>query len=189
MIKLYGAPRTRATIAKWYLEELKVPYEFVQLNMKRGEHLQLEFRAINPFGKVPAIQDGEVTLWESGAILLYLDRTYGPDKSEGDRSLDVQWSHFANATLAVGLFVDDRREKETPRILGPLNTYLSEQDYLVGGTFGVSDVAVGSLLFYLPLFFKMDLSDYPAVQAYMKRLGDRPAFQATLGARYTNSLK
>ncbi|MGD1938565.1 MAG: glutathione S-transferase family protein [Cyanophyceae cyanobacterium] len=182
-LKLYGAPRTRAAIAQWYLEELKIPYEYVQLDMKRGENLAADFRAINPFGKVPAIDDGKVTLWESGAILLYLDRAYGPEKSEGDRALDTQWVHFANATLAVGLFVDDRREKETPRLLEPLNQILGDRNYLTGSVFGVADVAVGSLLFYLPIFFKMDLSDYPAVQAYMKRLGDRPAFKASVGAR------
>ena len=183
MLKLYGAPRTRAMITQWYLEELEVSYEFVQLDMKQGEHLESDFRAINPFGKVPAIQDGETTLWESGAILLYLDRTYGPDKSEEDRAIDVQWVHFANATLAVGLFVEDRREKETPKLLEPLDQHLSKQDYITGAEFGVVDVAVGSLLFYLPLFFQMDLSDYPAVQRYMQRLGDRPAFQKTMGAR------
>ncbi len=182
-LKLYGAPRTRAAIAQWYLEELNVPYEFVQLDMKQGEHLTANFRQINPFGKVPAMEDGDVTLWESGAILLYLDRTYGPEKSEGDRAVDIQWVHFANATLALGLFVEDRREKETPRLLEPLNQLLGDRDYLTGSNFGVADVAVGSLLFYLPVFFKMDLSDYPAIQAYMKRLGDRPAFQASVGAR------
>lgn len=72
MLKLYGGARSRASIVQWYLEELGIPYEFVLLDMQAGEHLLPEFLAINPIGKVPAIADGNFTLWESGAILLYL---------------------------------------------------------------------------------------------------------------------
>jgi len=76
MLKLYGSLFSRASIIKWYLEELNVPYEFVNLDMKAGEHLKPDFLAINPIGKVPAIVDGELKLWESGAILLYLAQKY-----------------------------------------------------------------------------------------------------------------
>ncbi len=69
MLKLYGGARSRASIVHWYLEELKVPYEFVKLDMQAGEHLKPEYLAINPVGKVPAIVDGDFKLWESGAIL------------------------------------------------------------------------------------------------------------------------
>lgn len=67
MLKLYGGARSRASIVKWYLEELAIPYEFVLLDMQAGEHRQPEFLAINPMGKVPAIADGDFYLWESGA--------------------------------------------------------------------------------------------------------------------------
>jgi glutathione S-transferase len=76
MIKLYGGTFSRASIVHWYLEELEIPYEFVKLDMKAGEHLKPEFLAINPMGKVPAIADGDFILWESGAILLYLADKY-----------------------------------------------------------------------------------------------------------------
>ncbi|MHC5831419.1 MAG: glutathione S-transferase N-terminal domain-containing protein, partial [Nostoc sp.] len=51
MLKLYGSNRSRASIVHWYLEEIKVPYEFVKLDMQAGEHRQPEYLAINPFGK------------------------------------------------------------------------------------------------------------------------------------------
>ena len=70
-MKLYGGAQSRAAIVRWYLEELGIPYEFVLLDMKAGEHRQPDFLGINPMGKVPAITDGEFKLWESGAILLY----------------------------------------------------------------------------------------------------------------------
>lgn len=69
MLKLYGGARSRASIVQWYLEELGEPYEFVLLDMQSGEHRQPDFLAINPFGKVPTIVDGDLKLWESGAIL------------------------------------------------------------------------------------------------------------------------
>lgn len=62
MIKLYGGSRSRASIVQWYLEELAIPYEFILLDMKQGEHLQSDFLQINPFGKVPAIIDKDFQL-------------------------------------------------------------------------------------------------------------------------------
>ena len=76
-LKLYGGLRSRAAIVQWYLEELGVPYEYILLDMKAGEHKQPEYLSINPMGKVPAIVDGDFKLWESGAILVYLANKYG----------------------------------------------------------------------------------------------------------------
>ncbi len=76
MLKLYGGTRTRASKVQWYLEELSIPYEFVLLDLAAGEHQKPEYLAINPMGKVPAIVDGDLKLWESGAILLYLAEKY-----------------------------------------------------------------------------------------------------------------
>ena len=72
MLKLYGGAPSRASIVRWYLEEVGVPYEFVKLDLQAGEHRQPEYLTINPIGKVPAIVDGDLQLWESGANLLYL---------------------------------------------------------------------------------------------------------------------
>jgi glutathione S-transferase len=77
MLKFYGGARSRASIVQWYLEELAISYEFVLLDMQNAEHRKPEFLFINPMGKVPAITDGDFALWESGAILLYLDEKYG----------------------------------------------------------------------------------------------------------------
>jgi glutathione S-transferase len=114
MIKLYGGARSRASIVKWYLEELQAPYELQLLDMKVGEHLQPEFLAINPFGKVPAIADGDFLLWESGAILLYLADKYAEVKTLEERAIASQWVLFANSTLGNGLFIAETREKEAP---------------------------------------------------------------------------
>ncbi len=70
-----------------------------------------------------------------------------------------------------------------PRLMTPLNEILQRQLFLVGGKFTVADIAVGSVLSFIPIMLKIDLSSYPAVFTYMKRLSERPAFQATIGSR------
>ncbi len=181
MLKLYGSTRSRASIVHWYLEEIKVPYEFVKLDMQAGEHLQPEYLAINPVGKVPAIVDGDFKLWESGAILLYLADKYSKSTlSPEERAVFSQWVLFANATLAPGIFQEASREREMPRLLTPLNEIFSKQPFLLGNEFTVADVAVGSVLNYIPMILKLDLSSYPAVLNYMKQLSERPAFQKSI---------
>ncbi|MHC0064939.1 glutathione S-transferase family protein [Nostoc sp. UIC 10890] len=184
MLKLYGGARSRASIVHWYLEELEVPYEFVKLDMQAGEHLKPEYLAINPVGKVPAIVDGDFQLWESGAILLYLADKYSKSTlSPQERAVFSQWVLFANATLGPGIFIEANREREMPRLLTPLNEIFSKQPFLLGDEFTVADVAVGSILNYIPIMLKLDLSSYPAVLSYMKQLSERPAFQKSIGGR------
>jgi len=60
---------------------------------------------------------------------------------------------------------------------------LAKQPFLLGDEFSVVDVAVGSILSYIPIMLKLDLSEYPAVVDYMKRLSERPAFQKAIGGR------
>lgn len=181
MLKLYGGARSRASIVKWYLEELAIPYEFVLLDMPAGEHLKPEFLAINPMGKVPAIADGDFYLWESGAILLYLAEKYDKTNfSLEQRATSAQWTLFANSTLATGVFIEANREREMPKLLTALDKILAQQPYLLGEEFSVADVAVGSMLAYIPIMLKLDLSAYANVMTYMQRLGERPAFQKAM---------
>ena len=184
MLKLYGSVRSRASIVHWYLEELGVPYEFVNLDMQAGEHLQPAYLAINPVGKVPAIVDGDFQLWESGAILLYLADKYARTPlSPERRAVFSQWVLFANATLGPGIFGEENREREMPRLLTPLNEIFSKQPFLLGDEFTVADVAVGSILNYIPMMLKLDLSSYPEVLNYMKQLSERPAFKKSISGR------
>jgi glutathione S-transferase len=177
MLKVYGGARSRASIVLWYLEELQAPYEFVMLDMQQGEHRQQPFLSINPFGKVPAIVDGEHQVFESGAILLYLADKYQKMPADlGQRGLIYQWVLFSNATLGQGIFNEATREQELIRMLTPLERRLQTQLYLLGNEFTVVDIAVGSLLYFIPVMLPVDLSPYPAVVAYLERLKGRPAF-------------
>ncbi|MEA5517086.1 glutathione S-transferase family protein [Nodularia sp. UHCC 0506] len=184
MLKLYGGARSRASIIQWYLEELAVPYEFVMLDMQAGEHKQPEYLKINPMGKVPAIVDGDFQLWESGAILLYLADKYSKTPlSPEERGIFSQWVLFSNATLGTGIFIEANREREMPRLLTPLNEIFERQSFLLGDEFTVADVAVGSILAYIPIMLKLDLSAYPGVLNYIQRMSERPAFQKSIGGR------
>jgi glutathione S-transferase len=183
MIKLYGGARSRASIVQWYLEELGCPYEFILLDMQAREHRQPAFLAINPFGKVPAIVDGDVTLWESGAILLYLAERYGGADTLEERAILAQWVIFANATFATGIFVETSREKELPNLFGTLSQRLADRPFLLGDRFTAADVALGAYLAYIPMMLKIGYDDYPVLQAYLNRMMERPSFQRSLGAR------
>jgi glutathione S-transferase len=178
MLKLYGGAFSRAAIVQWYLEELPLPYEFVLLDMKAGEHLAPAYREINPFGKVPAIVDGDFILWESGAILLYLAQKYG---HETDQKLTIamQWVLFANATLS-SVLIEANREQEMPRLAQPLDQILQRQQFLNGAGLSVADVAVGSTLAYISMMLKVDWGEYVGIADYIQRLKTRPAFQNTI---------
>jgi glutathione S-transferase len=180
MLKLYGGARSRATIIQWQLEELAIPYEFVMLDMQAGEHRQEAFLGINPFGKVPAIVDDDIKLWESGAILLYLAQKYSPVKYSPEQQAEfAQWILFANATLGPGIFVEANREKEMPRLMTGLNGIFEHQPFLMGNEFTVADIAVASILSYIPMLLKIDLSEYTYIAKYMQQMQERPAFAKT----------
>ena len=184
LLRLYGGPRTRATIIQWHLEELDVPYQYISLDLSKDEHRQPEYLEINPIGKVPAIVDQDFILWESGAILIYLAEKYAQeDVPLETRAQFNQWVLFANATLGPGLFNPERREREIPRLLPPLNQILQKQPFLMGEELTVADIAVASYLYYAVRLLSLDFKDYPAVEQYLDKLSMRPAFQKTLGQR------
>jgi len=177
MIKLYGGSQTRAAIIRWYLEELGIPYEFVLMDMKAGDHKKTEFLAINPMGKVPAIVDGDCKIWESGAILLYLADSQGQLPADaGQRGLIYQWVLFANSTLTQAM-IAEARETQLPKILAALDGVLEGKTFLVGDNLTVADVAIGSILSYAQMLFQIDFSPYPHIQAYLTAMTQRPAFR------------
>src|SRR5262245_65462598 len=102
MTKLYGVRQSRAMRSLWALEELGVPYEHVPIDFVT-EAKKPEFKAINPNGKIPALVDGEVTLFESLAINLYLAKKYDkagiqPATLE-DEARAIQWSVWATTEI------------------------------------------------------------------------------------------
>lgn len=183
-LKLYGGKGTRSTLIEWYLQEMGVSYDLIPVDLKSGKHLEADYLALNPMGKVPALTDGELTLWESGAILLYLASKYDSNsQSLESQGQFYQWVLFANATLGLGIFLEERREKELPRLLGGLNSVLTDKSFLVNNQFTVADVAVGSYLAYGVFMLQLTYEEYPAVRDYIRSIMSRPAFLNTIGQR------
>lgn len=183
-LKLYGGVKTRTPMVQWYLEELGIPYEYISLNISAGENRKPEYLAINPMGKVPAILDGNLKLWESGAILLYLAEKYQKKPTLLDESAQVmQWVFFANATLSPALFIEETRKTEMPGLLAALNQILQNKLFLVGNNLSAADIAVVSYLYYAKILVRVDYSQYPAINSYLDTMTIRPAFKNTLGKR------
>ena len=189
-IILYGGPQTRASMPRWYMEELGIPYELVELSLANGQHLKDDFLSINPFGKLPAMKDDSILdkngqpliLFESGAILLHLAEHYGGEVMRpGDRSSISQWTHFANSTLAFAIFVPDQKTKVLPRLLNQLNSEVAK-GYFINNKWGAADCAISSYLAYIKLFFpNEDLSAFPAVETLIQTTRERPAYKKAMG--------
>ena len=185
-------PATRGKVVEWYAAELGLSRERelrVELvDMERGEHKAAGFVGDFPLGQLPALRDPEegACVWESNALLLYLADKHGAlGRSLRARGDAYTWTTFASATLGPALFLPDVRKRSMESVLGALDGVLASRDYLASdGVFSVSDVAVGAILLYVPFMFPdLDLSPWPAVTAFMRRLSAREAYQATLGAR------
>jgi glutathione S-transferase len=182
-LTLYSNPRSRSNIVRWYLEERGLAYDQQLIDLAAGEHLQPAYQQIHPFRKLPALEDEGLIVWESGAILLYLAEKCGEITAPQPRAIAAQWVLFANSTLGNSLFLAHLREKEMPRLLGDLQTWLRTRPFVMGEDFGVADVAVGAMLAYGPPMAGIQYDDYPVVQAYVQKLTERPAYQSTIGSR------
>ncbi len=193
MIKLYGVPRSRTARAIWMLEELQIPYENVPVSFIE-ESRKPEYMKINPNGHIPALQDGDLTLFESLAINLYLARKYDkglwPKTIEGEAKA-YQWSIWAMTELEEPLLTvllnraflpetqrDAKKADEAAeRVKTPLKVLEGQLtgDYLGGKDFTVADLNVASVLSWAPLG-GLDLSIVPKSQAWLGRCTARPGY-------------
>lgn len=195
-LTLYGGPRSRASMVRWYLEEKTLPYNVIEVDLAAGEQHQPGFKAINPFGKVPALVDssfllGEgqpLALFESGAILLHLADHHAKESAQPAwRSLTAQWILYANATLGPAMFAASTRPQEINRQLEALDALLAGGHSLLAAIadapdWGAADCAVQAYLAYLPLFCQeLDLSPFPAIQASIAATNARPAYRTAMG--------
>jgi glutathione S-transferase len=186
---------------QWVLEEIGLPYEYVQLDRSKGEHKAAAFLAINPNGKVPALVDDGVTYFESLAITMYLGDKYGIEKklwpaagSGQDRADALSWAAWSMTELHVfalryiyhGLdspisYKPDQRSKaaadfnhaSTMRNLAMLDARLATREHLLGA-FSLLDVLAGSTVrFGKGMGIATD--SYPHVNAWLARIAGRPA--------------
>jgi glutathione S-transferase len=201
MIKLYSWPMSSGTRIAWALEELALPYEYASLDAKKQEHRSTEMLALNPHGKIPVLVDGDLSLFESGAILLYLGSRYGVAKdlwpATGQAQADaVCWTVWAMTELGnymmqflyhgldtpVSYKAEDRSKAaaaynraQLDRLLDALEMRLEGSDYVMGA-FSLVDVAAASwLLFGTKVGFQLD--SHARVGKWCKRCAERAAFK------------
>ncbi|MCY1046065.1 glutathione S-transferase family protein [Corallococcus sp. bb12-1] len=191
-MKLYFAPRTRATRHRWLLEELEVPYELVKLDLAKQENRTPDYLALNPFGEVPVLVDGDVTLFESSAILLHLadrfpEKHLAPHPGSPERGPYLQWVLFAEVTLEPVVMEHHRNaqlpaeqkthlEKQHARldeVLTVIDNRLGGREFAVGNAFTTADLSLASVL-HLANTLKL-LEKYPRLTDYVMRHTKRPA--------------
>jgi glutathione S-transferase len=186
MLQLYGNPRSRAMRCLWMLEEVGTPYQLVEKTTRADDLQTPEYLRLNPNARIPTLVDGDLVLWESMAINLYLAQKYdGPMHCAGPDVLGLaaQWSVWAMleieglllhllehrallAEFARDPSVTERTELLLKKPLGVLNGALTPRGYLAGNSFTVADLNVAGILMWAKMA-RMDLSAYPELTRWL----------------------
>lgn len=193
---LYGVSGSRALRSIWAIEEVGVNYEHVPTHFSEDSKTP-EYMAINPNGRIPALVDGDVTLFESMAINLYLAKVYGGalyPSNPADEARAIQWSVWAiseieplQMQIVMQKFlvaeadrdqsVIDAAVESLQRPLKVLDDALANQAYLLGDEFTIADLNVAGVM----LLLKMASQDYSAhanVQRWADACYARPSLAA-----------
>ncbi|MEQ1576778.1 MAG: glutathione S-transferase family protein [Hyphomicrobium sp.] len=189
----YHAPQTRSSSILWLLEELGAKRKTHLLNLKKAEHKEPWYLAINPMGKVPAITHGGVPVTEAPAIAMYLadalpEAKLAPDVMDTARGTYLRWLVF-NSSCVEPALIDRalKREGGSPSMLpygdaattiDALAGALAKGPYILGDAFSAADVIIGSGVRWM-LMFKL-LPDRPEFTSYVERLSARPALQRAM---------
>jgi glutathione S-transferase len=175
-----------------YLSLLGLPYELVHVDVLKGAQKQPEFLAKNVFGQVPVIEDGDVTIADSNAILVYLGERYDeagrfwPRTAQGKAAVQ-RWFSVAAGQLAagpgaarlvriLGAKLDyERAVGVAKQLFQTLEAELSARDYLVGSTPTLADIAIYAYVARAPEG-DISLEPYPRLRAWLGRIEALPGF-------------
>ena len=202
MLQIYGNPRSRAIRCLWMLEEVGQPYQLVDKSTRADDLQASEYLRLNPNARIPTLVDGDVVLWESMAINLYLAQKYdGPMhcRDAAVLGLATQWSFWAMLELEHLLLnllehrallaefsrdpsAVERNELLLKRPLKVLNDALASRGHLAGTGFTVADLNVASILIWAKMA-RLDLSASPDLKRWLDACLARPAYQRLRAAR------
>jgi glutathione S-transferase len=194
-MRLYGYPNTRSTRALWALEEAAATYNYVQVNLLKGEGRSAAFLEINPGGKLPALVDGNLILTESAAICMYIADKFpaanlAPAHGSLQRAQFNQWCFFALSELEQPLWtlskhtfalpekyrvpeIMDTTRWEFARAATVLAAGLGEREFIVGDTLSVADILIANTLNWARAR-NVDVQP-TSLNAYADRMLARPA--------------
>ncbi len=192
-IKLYRYPLSgHSHRAQLFLSLLNLDAELVDVDLAAGEHKQEPFLAINPFGQVPALQDGDTTIADSNAILVYLAERYDHTNTwlpadplaaaQVQQFLSVAAGQLAYGPAAArlvnvfGASLNHDQAIETAHgLFRILENHLQGREWLVGGNPTVADVSLYTYTAHAPEG-DVTLDDYPALNAWLRRIETLPGF-------------
>ena len=187
-LTLFHSPNTRSAGVRILLEELGADYALHALNMKAGEQRGAAYLAINPMGKVPAIQHGDALVTEQVAVFLYLADLFpeaGLAPAIGDplRGPYLRWLVYYGSCFEPALVDKAMKREPAPPGTSPYGDYdtmlktltdqLAKGPYLLGDKFTAADVLWGTALTWTTMF-KL-VPELPVITTYMNRVNTRPA--------------
>jgi len=185
----------------WLCEELGLDYTLKVYDRDPVTRLApAEYKAIHPRGTAPVITDGDLVLSESGAIMDYILGRYGQGRlivppQSPDFPHYVFWMHFTNASLvssemirivtgALGIAADDPRlafsRARADNAFDLVEARLGQAPWFAGQDFTAADIMTVFALTTMRVFAPRDLGPYPNIRAYLKRVGERPAYQRAM---------
>jgi glutathione S-transferase len=194
-LTIYGSPMSRTFRVLWMAKELDLQYEHVPLDPRTGDTRKPDYLKINPNGHVPSIRDGDLVLWESLAINLYLAKKHGGPLAPANLAEEgkaLMWSMWAltelednivalvrNARMPADRKSDparvERAKEELKAPLGVLDAALARSQYLLGNHFSVADLNVAGVVAGLVLA-KFEITPWPKVAAWLQDCTGRKAF-------------
>ena len=193
MIDLYSWSTPNGRKVSIMLEECKLDYNLIPINIIKDEQFEKNFLSISPNNKIPAIYDHEtnVSMMESGAILLYLSEKTGVfyPKEDKDRWKRDEWLMFQMASLGPMLgqvhhfikfnagksaYAEERYHNEAKRIYGVLEKRLEESRYVAGNNYGIADISIWPWISRYE-WQNIDLNNFSNILRWYKEIASREA--------------
>jgi glutathione S-transferase len=201
LLRIHHLGHSQSERIIWLCEELEIPYE---LTLHTRDPVTIlsppALKALHPIGAAPVIEEDGLLLAESAAIVEYIIAKHGGGRlrlgpDHPDFAPYLYWFHFANGNLQpvmgrvmmvsrAGLAPDHPVQMAVQgrldRVIALIEARLSEADYLAGAEFTAADIMSVFSLTTMRLFQPLDLQPYPAIRAYLQRIGARPAYRRAM---------
>jgi glutathione S-transferase len=198
MLKLYHVPGSRSVRVRWFMEELGLEYELQTMPFDKAALQAPDYLKKSPLGKVPALEDGDSVLFESGAILEYLMEMYGEGRlkpATGTKEWEryLIWMHASESfTWSVALYFfnsslvaeGDRSEAITADVksralvvFAGAESDLADRTFICGDEFTAADIMFAYGILFASHFDLLNTDDHPNLLAYFNRIKERNAFQ------------
>ena len=195
---IYGVSGSRAIRSLWAIEEVGIKYKHVATHFFNDSKTN-EYLSVNPNGRIPALVDGDITVFESMAINLYLTKKYSPNlhpTSENEQAQTIQWSVWAISEIEplqmqiviqkffnrdnIDQSIIDSATENLQRPLAVLNSHLTDRDYLLGESFTVADLNVSGVMLLMQMM-DFDLTAYPRIKQWTTKCYSREALKRAQG--------